>query len=94
MRESGRAREIGQRIDRTAVNADLEVQMGPRTPARLADETDALPVGDPLAFIDREARQVCVRGGEPTAVVDERDIPVRSERGDQQSLAGRGLHDG
>ena len=69
------------------------MQMGSRAPAGFADEADALSVADPLAFFNGEPRQVRIRGGKPTTVIDHGDVPVWPECGGEHSVAGRSGHD-
>ena len=68
--------EIGERVDRHAVPAQLEVQMRPRAGTRAAGLADRIAVVHPLAGHDLRHRQVCVEDRVAVPDVDRDDVPV------------------
>src|SRR5262245_31231382 len=73
--DEAKALEVAERVDRRAVDADLEMQVRPEAVARAADVAEHLALRDGAAA-DRDARLVGVAGREPTAVVDDHEVPV------------------
>src|SRR5690242_8030932 len=66
--------QLLRRIDRLAVVADLEVQLGPLGLAGAAREADALALADVLAFGDGDLAEEAVGGVPAVAVIDDDDL--------------------
>src|SRR5262249_7191764 len=81
--------QVAERVDRLAVETDLEMEVRTEAVAGAADVADHLALRDVCAAPDREAGLVRIGGREAAAVVDDDDVPVALLPAGHDDCAGR-----
>src|SRR3954462_14293973 len=81
--------QITHRINRRAVDPDLEMHVGAEAVAGAADGADHLALADVLADVDADRSLVAVTGRDAAAVLDAGVVPVAADpSGDRHGPAG------